>query len=219
MVRSIWTPESKDRTYPNSASNSLLGTSKSLEELRNIEGVPHTPPSRNAQDKQYLLHKTGRFDTFRHDPWGGGAEATENFYHGQNAYGLYTPQSRRVGPMAGPDPYNVRSSSAFDFNERRRLQQWNSSQSQHTRPASIGGGKNEWLNANYNASTTRRPSSPLKKHPSVLSPTKQRYQKNIQDYKPLDLRSTFSHTRWGRPPKMPTLSMTGGLSNRDPFKR
>ena len=39
--------------------------------------------------------------------------------------GLWTPQSRRVGPMAGPDPYNVRRDSAFDFTTKRS-QSWTS---------------------------------------------------------------------------------------------
>jgi len=129
--------------------------------------------------------------------------------------GLWTPQSRRVGPMAGPDPYNVKRDSAFDFT-LKRSQAWGTGS-----PVK----RDEWLTGSpsfvqsrYPNVTALRVTSPLKRHPSITSPMRSRTQKRLAGLRPLDMRSIHSGSSFGRFPKR-GLSMSGNITNKDVFTR
>mmetsp|Transcript_8505 Transcript_8505/g.11483 ORF Transcript_8505/g.11483 Transcript_8505/m.11483 type:complete len:200 (-) Transcript_8505:1316-1915(-) len=128
--------------------------------------------------------------------------------------------SARVGPHAGPDPYNVNSiKGSFGTHDNRRAVIWNSPQ-----PRMVDNRRDGWLNPSPSFCQARQPfhsglrnNSNLQKHTSVASPTRQRHAKSIQDYRSSDLRSNLNFKGWVKPAQ--AASMRGSITNNDPFKR
>eukprot|EP00959_Pyramimonas_sp_CCMP1952_P375100 7855680-Pyramimonas_sp.AAC.1 len=139
-----WDPETRSPYKSASRSNSFSGRILSVPSLDRVLS-PQTPPSPPPQTPPRTPDTYARFCQMQNSPRSpprtpgtpgsvfsrctsasfraarSNPELLSNYDYQRN--GLWTPQSRRVGPMAGPDPYNVKRDSAFGFTPKRS-QQW-----------------------------------------------------------------------------------------------
>jgi len=169
--------------------------------------VPYVGPYDETMDKEVAEIQTGRFD--------GQFDDVDKPH-----LGLKPPHSK-VGPSAGPDPYNVKSVSTW-------IDKHNTTLFPSVQPSGRGldTSRSTWMCSEPSAIINQQPSltdrrslSPLKKHPAVKSPTRDRYAKKLQGIVPSDMRALKNTRSWVPPNIEHGHTFKGSITSKSPFTR
>ncbi|KAK3271800.1 hypothetical protein CYMTET_19875 [Cymbomonas tetramitiformis] len=163
-------------------------------------------------DKRFEEQVTGRFDAQKDD------------VYEQPNLGL-RPAHSKVGKTGGPDPYNL-SGKKHWIEVNKRTNTFPPIQAKGR--GAFDADRTGWMRSEptfvqhqLNSSVTaQRSISPVKKHPAISGPTRERYKKNLATAPLRDLKSTHNFKDWiKRGPSSASCSFKGSITCTDPMRR